>query len=289
MSAASENGSSDFIAFSREMFSWIGELLTYSLNLIKQYWYIFLLLTGGSMAYHYWNYQQTPALYSATAQLGHNELVKKVYGEMIVELQRLIDHGADEEISALLDFPVERVNQIVSVRATNVAGSALHEDITISSLPFYLHVKTTEAECIPLLEHGLQYYLENCHRNQKLYTTNLRVLREKQEFYEMESRRIDGIITTYQEALSGDALEDKLEFELAELFRLKEDFLLKSAELEFAVSHYRPVDYIYGFSTTERPYKDYNWRSALFSIGFFVFLSLGIAWIIDLFREARSA
>ena len=279
----------DLIHFSKEMSLWIKEFVAFGLHLIRRSWYLFVFLFGLWAALFWTAKERSETVFTATAQMEHNELVKKVYGDMILELQRLIDHHAYDELSDLLNFPIEKVPNILSISATNVAGSALHEDITLTGLPFYVHVMTLDKESVQLLENGILYYLINSSKNAELLRINSKLIKERYDFYDNEINRIDQVIGAVQSGVvSGAVISDSI-IDIASLFVLKEKFNDKRIEFAFAVEHYQPLGYVYGFSTTDSAVSNFNYKEHISRLLLFMALALALSFLLEMFSNSRKS
>lgn len=125
---------------------------------LKTYWYIPLVIFLLFAFLCNKKSQTTHVFYTAKASFNYNYLHKKIYGEQIVDLQDLILHNKTKELASLLNISQDAIEQLTSIKAVNIYGKPLHEDLTDVKLPFYLELKLRDETHLSDYENGVLHY-----------------------------------------------------------------------------------------------------------------------------------
>ena len=125
----------------REMSTLLNEIRRVVAISLKTYWYIPLIIFLLFAFLCIKKNRSTQVFYTAKTSFTYNYLHKKFYGEQIVDLQDLIRHNKTKEVASLLNISEDAVEHLISVKAVNVYGKPLHEDLTDVKLPFYLELE----------------------------------------------------------------------------------------------------------------------------------------------------
>lgn len=99
-------------------------------------------------------------VYHASFTVVYEELVRKVYGDRLVKLDRLL---ADNKAKAaeLLNLDSNVVAHIKSVKGTNILGEDLSKDMNTDRIPFMVHMYVEDTSYIPAIQNGIVNFLEN--------------------------------------------------------------------------------------------------------------------------------
>lgn len=121
-----------------------------------------LLILIGSLAYFGYQFTQEKPIYTAKAAFVYHELHKKTYGEMTDNLNRLLHEKSYHHVSSLLSLPESSLNALQSIKAVNMHGALLSEDINGDKSPFYVVVTSSETSLFDSLDNVLvQFYNQN--------------------------------------------------------------------------------------------------------------------------------
>lgn len=128
---------------------------------IKKYWYISLGICGIFAILTVKKYQSIDSFYTSKTSFNYNYLHKKFYGEQIVDLQILVSHNKTKEIASLLNIDQSAVENLISIKALNIYGKLLHEDLTDVKLPFYLEIEFKDEQYLTNYQEGLLYFFNS--------------------------------------------------------------------------------------------------------------------------------
>ncbi|MBL7704075.1 MAG: hypothetical protein JNM21_00880 [Taibaiella sp.] len=132
------NNESSFAQYIRSAVRFYLNLLQKAVDLLKHSWKLPLLVLILSLAYTAYRYFTYKTVFTARQTYVYNCLHKKVYGDWILALDQLLQQRQYNLLAAQLAIPKDAVLQLHSIKASNIAGSPLSDDITEAKLPFYV-------------------------------------------------------------------------------------------------------------------------------------------------------
>lgn len=103
--------------------------------------------------------QKTVTYYTAQSSYTFNYLHKKVYGDLLFDIEQLTDRGEQISVSEVLKIPLSTAEKIISLRARNIENSPLHEDFTPQKVPFYVHIEVYSKTELPIIQKAITDYL----------------------------------------------------------------------------------------------------------------------------------
>jgi hypothetical protein len=111
-----------------------GRLIFY----VSRSWKVPLVVLFLCLVFAGYKYSKLATVYTGQQTLVYNTLHKKVYGEWIQAIDDLIQRKEYAVLVQKLQLSEADIRMLRSIKATNIAGSPLHEDITEAKLPFYI-------------------------------------------------------------------------------------------------------------------------------------------------------
>jgi hypothetical protein len=181
------------ISFLKSVLAFYQTMLRFCVVSIKNFWYVSLLGLFITAAAFYYYASTKSDLYTGTASFTFRYLNKKVYGDRLFMVQRLVEQQQASDLAKLLQIPVKSAKSIVSFHAKNVAGSPLQEDYTEQKYPFYTEVITTNKVGFYQLENALVNYLNTSKFDQDYIRSEHIKLRKKQQIFQADLKRIDSL------------------------------------------------------------------------------------------------
>lgn len=184
---------SPLILFLKSVLAFYQSMFRFCIFSIKNFWYVsFISLFIAIAAIYYYSASQKDQ-FTGTASFTFNYLNKKVYGDRLFMVQRLVEQQQVSDLAKLLQIPVKSAKCIVSFQAKNVAGSPLQEDYTEQKYPFYTEVMTTNKAGFYQLENALANYLNASKFDQDYIRSEHIKLRKKQQIFQADLKRIDSL------------------------------------------------------------------------------------------------
>lgn len=102
-----------------------------------------------------------PKNYEAEMTVSYVHYEKKIYADMLLKLNKLLESGNYATLAEVLDMTEDQVVGIISIGSLNLKREALVDDLSTEKLPFYILVSVNDPEILPALESGLVNYLDN--------------------------------------------------------------------------------------------------------------------------------
>lgn len=197
-------------------------IFVFSIKSILKYWIIPILLFILFSTLFYFQLKKAKTTFNASTSYSYNYLNKKVYGDLLYDIEKLVTNKEYVSISEKLNISIETSKSIISIKALNIVGKPLHEDFSELHVPFYIEVTTNEKTFIDI-QKGISYFLNNdkfimnfisekiIYNNEKLVLVNKIIETIDSLAYKIKSKNIDklGDVIKY----SNSKLDEKLELE----------------------------------------------------------------------------
>jgi len=98
-------------------------------------------------------------IYHSQMTVSYAQLEKKIYGDMLFKLNQLVQNEQYNELSVLLDLPVEQSQDIKSIKGINIHNQELTTDLSVEKVPFYIVVEVYNRNVLDDLEKSIVDYL----------------------------------------------------------------------------------------------------------------------------------
>lgn len=98
--------------------------------------------------------------YHASFTVVYEELVRKVYGDRIDNLNAIIQENK-KKAAGLMGLEEKKVATLSEVSGSNILGDKLTKDLNTDKVPFIVHMYLTDTTYITDLQNGILNYLEN--------------------------------------------------------------------------------------------------------------------------------
>lgn len=98
-------------------------------------------------------------IYHSQMTVSYAQLEKKIYGDMLFKLNQLVQNEQYNELSVLLDLPVEQSQDIKSIKGINIHNQELTTDLSVEKVPFYIVVEVYNRDVLDDLENSIVDYL----------------------------------------------------------------------------------------------------------------------------------
>jgi hypothetical protein len=148
----------EYIISVRSFYRFIIESVFYLL--VKNFFVILLFTLIGLFA-GWFLYQTNRNCFQSETVFGYTVQQKKVYGEMIKNLQFLVDAKNSKLLGNALSVSPLIASNIINIEAYNIKKGQLFEDITSENLPFYVRISMTDTSGKQQLQSGLLYYFNS--------------------------------------------------------------------------------------------------------------------------------
>ncbi len=253
---------------------------------IKRYYLLLILLLAGCAALGYYQYQNSK-VFEAKASYVYIELQKKTYGEMIDKLQEMVLSGSQQRLAEALQLPKEQVAGIVALRAENLYGAKLSEDITEEKKIFYINVMATNSKVFDTLQYALEHYLNNNILVKETVARKRKILEQKVAYQESALAMLDSLKVAYTRSLdkpSASMYPSNSQFNPVQLYEKGEKMNQELADMKTLLDDYRAVQTQDKFMVTEEPEQ----KALSFAVkyfGLYLIAAIALIFILSIFRK----
>lgn len=253
---------------------------------VRRYWALLLLLLIGCAALGHYKYKQSKVFEARTSYI-YTELHKKTYGEMIDKLQEMIRVGSYNRLSDALQLSSEQARAVVGLRAENIFGAKLSEDITEDKKQFYITVIATNNTVFDTLQQALENYLNNNPQVKKKTAWKRKVLLQKIAYEEAELAMLDSLKAAYTKSLDkpSSALHPAATpFDPVQLYEKGEKINQDLADMKVLLEDQRSVQTLDKFMVPEEPAQ----KALSFTLKYlalFVIASIALLFILSIVKK----
>ena len=224
-----------------ELRNFTGSLFRMTLQKIKKYWYLFLLIILLPLALFLGRTYFKEKQYQLQSTLGFHYLHQKIYGQLTNELNYLLTTADYDALNERLQTSEINWSAISSIEATNIFGYRLDEDLGDSEYPFYLIVRgKNQDDLMPCTEAVINYFNSNS-AVQPIQQLELRLLEDQKVFYTTQMHIIDSLMTNPSQVNTHLYLNQNGSMELLSdasyLLELKEEYIQRIADIELDIYH----------------------------------------------------
>lgn len=126
---------------------------------VKKYWVYNLSIILVFVSFFYYQSLGVKTYYHAKSSYTFNYLHKKVFGDLLYDIEQLVKNKEIESLSKLLQISPEVVETVLSLSAKNIVGGPLHEDFTNKQVPFYIHATFSAKGYESVIQGAITNYL----------------------------------------------------------------------------------------------------------------------------------
>jgi hypothetical protein len=270
-------------AFLRTIF----KLLSLSKFVIKKSWALLLtgILAGGFVGFLY--HMSGSGNYKVTTVLTYSEFNKRVFQELLADLETLVITDSKSTLASELKIPYEQAENISKIDGLSFLNESLLKD-TSNALLFKIVVSLKKPVNVDSLQEALVNYLNNLPYVKQLKAAKTRAYEDRLAFLNVQLGKLDTLKDEYVHSLTifkSPTTFYNNAFDPASIYR--QSYVLdslKDATNLLLVSDTHLVSTVSGFKPTENPQV----LSRGMSIIAFVILGVGIAFICALFAELNK-
>lgn len=167
--------------------------------------------------------------YTSSFTVVYEELVRKVYGDRIEKLDRLLANNKPKA-QQMLGLDSKTLESLEEVRGTNILGEKLSEDLNVDKIPFVVHIKVNDTSNVIKIQNAIINYLETGNS----YLLGKRKLRMQEindelVFIEQQLGMMDSLKRKYYNA-SGSS--EKSNASESSVYQISYDLYKKKQELQ---------------------------------------------------------
>lgn len=230
-------------------------ILGIAIRSIRRYYPLLLVLLAVFAVLGYYRYKGSK-VFEARASYVYVELQKKTYGEMIDKLQDMIKSGSYNRLAGSLQISGAQAKSIVALKAENIFGAKLSEDITEDKKQFYIHVTATNNTVFDTLQYALENYLNNNVLVKETIARKKKILQQRVTYLEGELVMLDSLKVAYTKSLdkpSAGVYPSNTQFNPVQLYEKGEKINQDLADMRTLLDDYRAVQTQDRFLVAEEP------------------------------------
>ncbi len=201
-----------FSKWLRSWFDFMITLLRYAVHGIRRYWFVYLLIFGLFATVFYLHSSTVKSYYKATSSYTYLYLPKKVYGDMLYDLELLVEGDQTDRFSEVLKVKKEVGQTLLSFKATNLINKPLHEDYTTKAVPFYIHLEVESEEHLTALQKGITDFLNRNSFAKKKEAERLKKEKLKLKELDYQIHYVDSLLHIYSGESDTSSLADWMQF-----------------------------------------------------------------------------
>lgn len=188
-----ENEEFTYSRFMKKVISFYFNILNFVLKSLKKYWFIPLFIFIGLAIMFYFQYKKTKTIYTATTSYTYNYFNKKYYGDLLLDINKLVRNSETEALAQILKLKNENAENIISFEAVNLLGKPLEEDYSDARIPFYINATCTHKESFKPLQEGITIFLNESDFSVKHIKENNFFLTERLKVINSDLRLLDSL------------------------------------------------------------------------------------------------
>lgn len=204
-----EHKSDDFISIDSikniflDFFRFVFRTIDFILISIQRKLGLFLFCCALGLVSGYIYYWQNPRYYHAEMIVQSNTLSKKTYNEIVQNLNDLIGSQSYGALSSQLKIDHDKARDILSIMAVTISNVSLNSDTSTKvSDAFKIQLKARSTSSIPIFQDALLKYFKNSPYLRLIKEGEKRIYEEKLAFINLEQRKLDSLVSTYNMAVS---------------------------------------------------------------------------------------
>lgn len=262
----------------------IFKLLALSKFVIKKSWAFLLtgMLAGGLIGFLY--HMSGSSNYKVTTVVAYSEFNKRVFEELLADLQTLVMTQSKSTLASELKIPYEQADNINKIYGESFLNESLLKD-TSNAMLFKIVVSLKKPVNVDTLQEALVNYLNDLPYVKQLKAAKTKAYEDRLAFLDAQLGKLDTLKNEYVHSLAAFKSPTTFynnAFDPASIYR--QSYLLDSirdATTVLLVSDTHLVSTVSGFKSTVNP----EVISQSMSIIAFVLLGFLIAFVCALFAE----
>lgn len=170
--------------------------------------------------------------YTASFTVSYDDLVRKIYGDRLYKINRLIKQREYDKIAGYLSIDQKTAASLVEIKGKNILGENLTEDMNTDRIPFIINFTVKDTSTVHKIQTGIVNFLEEGNtysaRNKEL---KAKEIEDEIAFVDRQLDMMDSLKRKYN---AGIASSDEKSNSLTtiynfsyELYKIRKDLLKK--------------------------------------------------------------
>jgi len=241
----------------------------------KQFWgmLLFAVVFGALGGSYIWMKKTT---FHAEMTVSYAQLEKKIYGDMLLKLNQLIESKQYAAVAERLQLTEAQVKQIRDIYGENIHGEPLINDISVEKVPFYIEVDVYDVSVLPDLQNALVDYISQSDFVHQRLLLNERNYRNEIQYMKGQMVYMDSLkmmLLSDCANLDADAVVN-----LEKLNKSQNEFFGRIRDLEAALQFNKNIEVMDGFVAHREPFSTLLIKYLL--MGMLVGVGLRVLWLM---------
>lgn len=233
---------------------------------------IWLVLAGALAAgCSYFFLQRATREYTFRMSCAYNDNNPKIFGEMLAQIDLLLQNADYQTASLYLEMPLNQVKQLVSVRGKTISMGRLEEDYAGTKAPFYVEAVVQNPGVIPTLEKKILSYLNHNDFSVRSVQRQRAKWQSRVSFYQQQIAKLDSlkeeIRLSYQQSPGSNINLAQQNNSVVDIYKLSDSLSFFLADVQYYLQHYETVQPNYGFRLASmHSFRSVAQKSLLYAI-----------------------
>lgn len=192
-----------------------------------------------------------PKVYKAEMTVSYVYCEKKIYADMLVKLNNLIQSKSYKTVAKLLNITEDQAITLKKIIPYNIKREPLTEDLSTEKIPFYITAEVSNTKELTALQAGLIHYLNNTKFIQDRMKYALVKAKNDLEFYQSRLNSIDTLSQYFLKMNPSKETNDNNS--LMGVFTEIQNIHNKIQEVKGTLAFNENIEVLDGFIASEKP------------------------------------
>lgn len=228
--------------------------------------------------------QRNKSIVEARMSCVFSDNYQKVFGEMLQQVNFLLENEDYNEAGQLLNIDANEVKKIVEIKGKTISLGKMEEVYSTHKDPFYIYVRVTDPSILPLLEEKVLEYLNQNPLSQKSVQRQKEKWQGRISFYEQQLVKLDSLKDVIRQSyvLQNNQIDlAQQNNSVVDIYKLSDSLSFFLGDIKYYYNNYASVEKIYGFMPVKKSSEKSNLKKSI-TISIIAFL---VIWIFFAFAE----
>jgi len=267
--------------------SFLRQVLVGAFGIARKYVLLLLITALGFAALAFYQYKNQ-RFYKARSSYIYIESQKRVYGEMMDNLQEMIKTHSYEQVAKSLNISLPLAQTIIELSAVNGQDAKLSEDVTENFRTFYIDASTTSRTTFDSLQTALDYYLNSNPFIARKMAANRAKIEQTIAYDKLELAKLDSLKAAYTNSLGKPNTTVSVSaspFNPTEIYEKSEKLSGDISSLEGVLNdNYKAVQLQGGFMVSNKPSQGLMGILGKNAV-YFLVVSFVLVFILSIFKK----
>lgn len=280
----------EFKQYVLNFFAFVFRCIHFLLAVARKKMLLLFCVALGAMLSLYFTFNRANKKYEYRMSCIYNDNQARIFGEMLEQLDLLVQNKSYASLSTILSIPVEKVPSIVSIKGKTLGMGKLEEDYSNNKTPFYIEVELMDTTLVPVLEKQVLSYLNSNELSVRSLYRQHSKWADRIAFYNQQMAKLDSL----KDVIRISYLNGNHNIEMAQqnnsvvdIYKLSDSMSYNLSDFKYYIDHYESVQKVYGFRLiTLYSISSIYKKIALYTIFIVIVFWLGFS-LLQLIRNSQ--